>query len=157
MLSLLSAGVIQMSMNSSMLALLGLALWTLLLLIGIAVLRVAITIVGKQPANGFSVWGDEVSPFSARLCRAHANCYENLPHLIAILVAAQITGNAHITDPLALLVLAARIAQSMMHLISVSNRAVLWRFVFMLVQIAIATLWSVRLLYALVAQTPTST
>ncbi len=68
-------------MSSSASALLGYAAWTLALLGGIAVLRSALTLSGRRAANRFAVSGDDVSPFSGRLCRAHANCYESLPAL----------------------------------------------------------------------------
>jgi len=61
-------------MSISLLALLLYATWTLLLLAGIAALRVAKTLSGERRANQFSPSGEDVSPFSGRLCRAHANC-----------------------------------------------------------------------------------
>ena len=133
-------------MTNSLIALLGFAAWTLLLLVGIAMLRSYYTLIGERRANGFAVTGEDVSPFSARLCRAHANCYENLPIFAALIAAAAISGNAAITDPLALWLLAARIAQSTTHLISTRNSAVILRFSFLMVQVVIQGLWVVQLL-----------
>ena len=137
-------------MNNSALALLLYAAWTLLLLGGIAVLRGGLTVSGKRTANSFSVSGDDVSPFSARLCRAHANCYENLPVFGSIVLVAILTGNTHITEQLALWATAARICQSTVHLISTGNLAVQIRFAFLFSQVLIQAWWLVRLVGVLI-------
>lgn len=131
------------------LALLGYAAWTLALLCGIAGLRVALTVSRRRAPNKFAPSGDDVSPFSGRLCRAHANCYENLPIFASLALLALITNHAPVTDPLAPLVLAARIAQSVTHLSSTSVRAVQVRFAFFLVQCVIQSIWVLRLAIAL--------
>jgi uncharacterized MAPEG superfamily protein len=133
-------------MTNSLLALLGFAAWTLLLLAGIALLRCYYTLRGERRANGFAVSGEDVSPFSGRLCRAHANCYENLPAFAAIIAVATLSGNAHITDPLALWALAARVVQSSIHLISTRNRAVIARFSMLVLQWVIQAYWIVKIL-----------
>ena len=51
-------------------SLLGFIAWTLLLVLGIGLLRSWLTVTGKRAANEFSTSGADVSPFSARLCRA---------------------------------------------------------------------------------------
>lgn len=132
-------------MNASAFALLGYAAWTLVLLGGIAVLRGRLIVAGQRAPNSFAVFGEDVSPFSARLCRAHANCYENLPAFAAIVLLAIASGNAQITDPLALWALAARIAQSTVHLISTSNRAVQLRFALQFAQFLMQFWWIVQL------------
>ena len=133
-------------MSSSLIALLGYAAWTLALLGGIALLRTYYTLVGGRYANSFKVTGEDVSPFSARLCRAHANCYENLPSFVALIVVAALAGQSAITDPLALWVLAARVCQSTVHLISTRNRAVILRFSFLVAQWVMQLIWVVQLL-----------
>jgi uncharacterized MAPEG superfamily protein len=133
-------------MTNSTLALLGYAAWMLALLGGIALLRTYYTLIGGRYANSFKTTGEDVSAFSARLCRAHANCYENLPIFAALIAVAAFSGNASITDPLALLLLAARICQSTVHLISTRNRAVILRFSFLMVQVVIQLIWVVKLL-----------
>jgi uncharacterized MAPEG superfamily protein len=130
----------------SILALLGFAAWTLVLLLGIAVQRSALTLSGARAANSFGTDGTDVSPFSNRLCRAHANCCENLPIFAAIVLGALASGRADVTDPLALWVLVARIGQSTTHLISTSSLAVQARFGFFAVQIGIEVWWLLRLL-----------
>ncbi len=136
-------------MNTSTLALLGYAAWTLALLGGIAALRGALTVSGQRAANSFAISGEDVSPFSARFCRAHANCYENLPAFASIVILAIVSGNARITDPLALWALAARVGQSTAHLVSTSNRAVQLRFAFLFAQFLIQFWWIVRFFGAL--------
>ena len=135
-------------LQPSLIALLGYAAWTLALLIAIAGHRLVLVLGRQRRANSFTPWGDDVSPFSARLCRAHANCFENLPVFAAIVVVAVMTGVSGITDPLALWGLAARIAQSTVHLISTSTRAVTLRFSMMAAQMVILVTWTVQLLAA---------
>ena len=138
-----------MFVNTTALALVAYAAWTLALLGGIAVLRGALTLLRRRAANAFSVSGDDVSPFSGRLCRAHANCYENLPVFASLTLTAIATGHVEITDALALWAVGARVAQSITHLTSTSVRAVELRFGFFFVQFMIEILWAVRLWYAL--------
>ena len=119
--------------------------WTLLLLVAIASLRTYYTLSGRWRVNRFAPAGDDVSAFSGRLCRAHANCYENLPVFTAIIVAAHLSGHSALTDPLALVVVGARIAQSSVHILSTRARAVLVRFAFFAVQVAIIAYWTTSL------------
>lgn len=136
-------------MQSSTLALLGYAAWTLALLGGIAALRGTLVASGKRAANSFAATGDDVSAFAGRLCRAHANCYENLPVFASVVLIALVTGHGDITEPLALYALAVRVAQSTTHLISTRSRAVLLRFAFLVVQYVIQVVWITQLLRAL--------
>ncbi len=132
-------------MSPSALALIGYAAWTLVLLVAIILLRTVLTLKGARAANSFAPWGEDVSQFSARLCRAHANCYENLPVFAALVLLALVTGNAGITDSLARWVLVARVAQSLVHLISTSEMAVTLRVTLLLVQLGIEAYWIVQL------------
>lgn len=132
-------------MGPSVLALLGYSTWTLLLLAGIAVLRTSVTVSGGRPANSFSPAGDDVSAFSGRLCRAHANCYEFFPVFGGLLAVALFAQRTQVTDPLALWALAARVVQSSIHLVSTSEAAVRARFAFFLIQFIIMAYWCVRL------------
>ncbi len=132
-------------MSSSALALLGFAAWTLFLLGLIAVLRSGLVLTGARPANAFSPSGTDVSEFSGRLCRAHANCYENLPVFAAVILVAITSGASSLTDPLALWFLAARIGQSVVHLVSTSPLAVTLRFGLFLVQYVILVWFVLRL------------
>jgi uncharacterized MAPEG superfamily protein len=134
-----------MTISHSLLALLIYAAWTLSLVSSIAALRVTVVQREQRRANSFSVAGDDVSPFSGRLCRAHANCFENLPTFAALIAVAYLSGNAAITDGLALMLVFARVMQSSIHLMSTRSKPVLARFAFMLVQIVIQIYWVVAL------------
>lgn len=129
-------------MTPSSLALMLYAAWTLLLVTAIAVLRASETLARRRPRNGFAVFGEDVSAFSERLCRAHANCYENLPAFAALLLVALVTGHAELTDPLALWLVAARIGQTVTHLISTRNWALNLRFAFFTSQMLVPLWWA---------------
>ncbi|WP_018228503.1 MAPEG family protein [Methyloversatilis universalis] len=133
-------------MSPSLLAALLYGALTLSLLVAIAVMRFWLVITRQRTPDAFSPAGDDVSPFSGRLCRAHANCCENLPLFGVLVATAALAGHADITDGSALWVVAARFGQSVAHLSSGRRRAIRLRFLFMLVQIALQTAWVVRLL-----------
>jgi uncharacterized MAPEG superfamily protein len=132
-------------MSPSALALVGYAAWTLSLTIAIVFFRTVLTVKKERRANEFAPSGEDVSPFSGRLCRAHANCYENLPIFAALILLALVTDNAGITDSLARWVLVARVAQSTVHLISTSEMAVTLRATLFLVQLGIEAYWVAQL------------
>ncbi len=132
-------------MSPSILALVGYVAWTILLTTTIVFYRTTLVLKKERAANQFLPSGEDVSPFSNRLCRAHANCYENLPAFAALILLALVTDNAGITDPLARWVLVARVAQSTVHLISTSEMAVSLRAALLLVQLGIEAYWVVQL------------
>ncbi|MFO1432899.1 MAG: MAPEG family protein [Candidatus Competibacteraceae bacterium] len=133
-------------MNPTAIALTGYILWTLSLLGGILGLRTYLTLTGQRPANRFKPDGSDVSPFAERLSGAHANCYESFPVLGGLLLLALATDTQRLTDPLALVVLAGRLGQSTVHLLSIRVTAVLVRFACFLVQTLIAAYWAFRFL-----------
>lgn len=135
-------------MSPSLLALLGFIAWTLLLLVLMEIIRSKLVITGAVPANGFNPENSNLSPFMQRLARAHANCLEGLPIFGGLLVLASISGKAEVTDDLAYVLLAARMAQSVIHLSSTSSAAVKARFAAFAVQLAIAVYWVVGLFMA---------
>ncbi len=135
-------------MTPTAVALLGFVSWTVLLLLGLGAMRTGLVLSGRRAANSFSPDGSDVSPFSNRLCRAHANCYENLPSFAAVALLALLMQRNGVTDPLALWFFAARVAQSVTHLVSTSQVAVLARFGFFGVQQVILVYWLFRLLSA---------
>jgi len=132
-------------MSPSALALVGYVAWMLLLAIALLSWRTVLVLAKKHAANSFTPSGEEVSPFCNRLCRAHANCYENLPIFAALILLALVTDNAGITDSLARWALVARVAQSTVHLISTSELAVTLRATFHGVQLGIEAYWVVQL------------
>ena len=64
------------------------------------------------------------------------------------MLVAVLSHRSAVTDPLAYVFLAARILQSLIHLISISSAAVTLRFTAFAAQMAIAVYWAVRLLAA---------
>ncbi len=134
--------------RQALLALLIYGSWTLTLVACIAALRFREVQFRGHRINKFAVWGEDVSPFSERLCRAHANCYENLGVFAVIVGVALASGHADIVGPLALWCVVARLCQSSAHLYSTRSRWVLVRFSFMVVQIGIQLTWVVQLALA---------
>ncbi len=128
-------------MSHTAIALLGYIGWTTFILLVLGTYRTALTLSGKKAANSFSPAGDDVSPFSGRLCRAHANCYEYFPIVGGLLLYALATNQSDVTNGLALIMLAARVVQSLIHIVSISVMAVKVRFFFFLVQTGIAIFW----------------
>ena len=133
-------------MNQTFEAILIYCLWSLFLTLIIITLRSFYTLTGKKAANSFACTGEDVSEFSQRLIRAHANCYENLPVAIGIFFTAILLGQENITNSLALIFVALRILQSITHLINTSVIAVYIRFSFFIIQILILFYWGLKLL-----------
>lgn len=132
-------------MNSTLLALLGFLSWTLFLLVIMEVVRSKLVLTGEVAANGFNPSNSNLSPFMQRLARAYANCLEGLPLFGGFMLLAVVAGKAQVTDPLAFVLLAARIAQSTIHLASTSPAAVSARFAAFAVQVGVALYWAVKL------------
>jgi uncharacterized MAPEG superfamily protein len=132
-------------MNASALALTGYVGWFLILLLMLAAVRVNAVMTARRAPNSFRPDGTDMTPFVARLVRAHANCYEAFPIVGGALLLALATGNSTITDPLAMVVLACRVGQSVVHLSSVGNLAVNLRFAFFVGQVGIAAFWLLQM------------
>jgi uncharacterized MAPEG superfamily protein len=135
-------------MNATTLALTGFIAWTLLLLVLMEALRSQLVLTRRVRANGFQPDNANLSPFMQRLARAHANCLEGLPVFGGLMLVALITERSALTDPLAPWLLAARVVQSVIHLVSLSAAAVTLRFTAFSVQMAIGVYWALRLLVA---------
>jgi uncharacterized MAPEG superfamily protein len=133
-------------MSSSILALICFAAWTIVTSLVMVNHRLYFILTGRRKINTFTPDGVAVSPFQARACRVHANCYENLPVFASLVLGAAAAGKGAITDPLALIAVYARIAQSTVHLLSTSEIAVAIRATFWTVQMAIMLSWVWRLL-----------
>jgi uncharacterized MAPEG superfamily protein len=135
-------------MNATTFALTGFIAWTLLLLVLMEALRSQLVLTRRVRANGFQPDNANLSPFMQRLARAHANCLEGLPVFGGLMLVALITERSALTDPLAPWLLAARVVQSVIHLVSLSATAVTLRFAAFSVQMAIGVYWALRLLVA---------
>jgi uncharacterized MAPEG superfamily protein len=132
-------------MTPSLVALCLFAGWTILLVASVAVYRGLSSSRTGKALNTFAPDGTDVGGFGMRLTRAHLNCVETLPVVGAVILAAAVAGRAAVTDPLAMPLLYARLAQSTVHLISTSVPMVLLRASLFVVQLAIAASWIVRL------------
>lgn len=132
-------------MSITLLALLGFICWTLFLLVMMEALRTKLVLTGQMAANGFNPDNANLSPFMQRLARAHANCLEGLPIFGGLMLIAVIAGKSGLTDPLAYVLLGARILQSTIHLVSTSKTAVSARFTAFAVQLGIAVYWAFKL------------
>ena len=97
---------------------------------------------GRMAVNAFAADGSNTpGGFGQRLVRVHANCVENLPLLAGALLYAIASGQSSLTDPLAPLVLGARLFQSLMHLVSTSALFVWLRFAGFFVQLLVLAWW----------------
>ena len=135
-------------MTPTLTALTGFVGWTLFLLVLMELIRSKLVISKTIQANEFRPDNANLSPFMQRLARAHANCLEGLPVFGGLMLIAVLAGKSAITDPLAYVLLGARILQSVLHLSSLSVVAVNLRFAAFAVQTGIAVYWAFRLLMA---------
>lgn len=123
--------------------LLGFATWTLLLLLGtVGAYRWSRILTGRVPIREFRADQVEGADWYKRAMRAHANCIENLPVFGAIVFALYVSGvDTPLAGLLAVVILVARIVQSLVHVSLVqTNRVSAVRFGFFCVQI-ICFLW----------------
>jgi hypothetical protein len=123
--------------------LLAFAVWTLVVLMaGIGVRRWSLILTGRAQLTDFPADQPHGSTAYRRAVRAHANCVENLPvygALVLTAFAAQVS--APVMDTLALVFIAARAGQTLVHVLLVeTNTTVLLRFAFFFTQI-VAMLW----------------
>lgn len=128
-------------MTTTLQALVGFIAWTLCLLVLMEGIRSWLVLSGAVPANGFNPENSNLSSFMQRLARAHANCLEGLPLFGGLMLVSQVADRTAVTDPLAWVLLGARIVQSLIHLVSTSSVAVTARFTAFAVQMAIAVYW----------------
>jgi uncharacterized MAPEG superfamily protein len=132
-------------MNDTILALLGYITWTLLLLVCLATYSTLLVAKKELAVNSFKPDGSDSPAFGKRITRAQGNCVESFAFIGGLMLLALATNSAAITNGLALLLLVARLAQSITHLISTSVLAVQIRFTFFLAQIVICFYWVVLL------------
>ena len=137
-----------MTVTPTAFALTGFIAWTLALLVLMEGIRSALVARKVVPANGFNPENSNLSPFMQRLARAHANCLEGLPLFGGLMLVALVPGRSAVTDPLAMVLLGARIVQSCIHLASLSPTAVTLRFSAFAVQMGIGVWCAWRLLTA---------
>lgn len=134
-------------MSGTEIAFYGLIFWQLIMLLSLATFRCSQALKGKMPAGGFSPFGNGGKDLETRVTRAHANCYENIPLFAVVLAASYFAGKAHLTDTYALVLLGARVAQSVIHIISTSQNAITLRFIAYLVQIICLIMMLLQLIF----------
>ena len=124
-------------MTTALWCLLGFAGWTLaLVVVGIGMPRVAKVLAGQAKANDFKADEPHGSERYRRTMRAHMNCVENLPIFASVVLVGTVAGvRAPDFGMLAVVLLAARVVQSSIHISSGSVAAVNARFMFFLVQL----------------------
>lgn len=118
--------------------LLGFAAWTLLLLLGtVGIWRWARILTGRMKLTEFPADQPHGSTGYRRAIRAHANCIENLPVFASIVLVLEVTATGSLlVDQLCVVILAARLAQSLVHItFSETSLFIGIRFSFFLVQI----------------------
>lgn len=127
-----------MQMTLPIWVLLGFAGWTLLLLFStVGVYRWSRILTGRATVREWNSSEPQGSGWYQRAMKAHMNCVENLPVYGAVAVAILATGaRGPALDVLAICVLAARIVQSLIHIIPEQTETVaIFRFVFYFTQI----------------------
>jgi uncharacterized MAPEG superfamily protein len=130
--------------------LLGFATWTaLLLLLTVGIYRWSRIFTGRVAIRNFPADAAGGEEWYRRATRAHANCIENLPVFGAIVFAlhvAQVGGS--LVDALAVIVLVARVCQSLVHVcFTHSDTVASFRFGFFFVQFTCFFLLIGMLLY----------
>ena len=134
-------------MSATTLALAGYIAWTAALLFALIGYRSLSVAKGEKAANEFSASGDDVSELGQRITRAQANCVESFPIVGGTLLLALATGQTDLTDGLALVVIAARLAQSVVHILSTAVMAVQLRLLCFLVQLGLCLYWLFQMVF----------
>lgn len=119
------------------LMLLGFAGWTLfLLLTTVGAYRLSRVFLGRAGMSEFPADQVEGQDWYRRAMRAHANCLENLPVFAVLVYALRAFGISEpAVDLLCVVILAARIPQSLVHVcFAQTDRVVSVRFALFLVQ-----------------------
>ncbi len=124
-------------MTLSQWALLGFVIWTMLLLVGtVGKTRLTAVVRREAYANSFNPSVPHGSERYQRSMRAHLNCLENLPIFAAlVLLGTALAIPGSLFQIAAFTVLPARVGQSVAHVASGRNRAVLVRFAFFSTQL----------------------
>jgi len=128
-------------------SLLGFVAWTMLLVVcGIGTPRITAVLRKQARANSFNAAVPHGSERYQRTMRAHANCVENLPIFAALVLLGSVVGvPGWQFQAAAIIVLPARVLQTVVHVASGRNRAVLARFVFFTVQLVCFFVMTVQL------------
>lgn len=136
-----------MVMSPAICALLCFTGLTIALALGYVGYRIFLVLSFKTSANAWTreaeTWQDP--PLVKRFHHAHLNSLENLPLFAAVVFVAHATGQLAIVDPLAMVYLGLRLAQSGVHLISTAPAFVFVRANLWVAQIGLLSYWLLRL------------
>ena len=123
-------------MNQSLLILVGFVSWTIFLGLLVVGYRAIEVLLGKKKSNEFTAGQKHGTPLYWEMNRAHANALENLPIFAALVLIGNVSGKVDLFFIYGcMLLLGARVLQSVTHLISTSVLAVDVRFTFYLIQV----------------------
>ena len=122
--------------------------WALLLLLTLLSARSLRVLAGKAKADDFPPYHYNPACPINRLSRAHLNTLEFLAILTPIVVVALWREHTALAAQLLPWMMAARIAQSLTHLVGVSHWLVMTRFTFFLVQVGLAAWIAIDLFVA---------
>lgn len=125
-------------MSASAICLLGLVGWSIVLTFLVIGARTK-SILGGTIV--FEQDGSDLPGFAQRVTRAHGNSLENLAIPAALILYGMATGQSAVTEGLAVVVLGARVAQSVCHMASGAFPAVLARATLFVVQVVIWIIW----------------
>lgn len=121
--------------------------WTLLLAVVYVGYRVALVLTFKERANAWTRGAPEhVDPaWIIRFNHAHLNSLETLPLYAALVLFAYTQGQLNVLEPLAWIFMAARVFQSVVHVLSTAPLMVFLRANGLLVQWALLIYWMLQL------------
>lgn len=126
-------------MSASAICLFGLIAWTILLAVFLISARLP-SILGGTIL--FTQDGSDIPGLGQRITRAQGNSLEWLVIPAALILYGIATGQSAVTDGLAMVVLGARLGQSIVHMLSVSFPAVMVRATLFTVQLVIFVMWT---------------
>jgi uncharacterized MAPEG superfamily protein len=126
-------------MSASAICLFGLIAWTILLAVFLISARLP-SILGGTIL--FTQDGSDIPGLGQRITRAQGNSLEWLVIPAALILYGIATGQSAVTDGLAMVVLGARLGQSIAHMLSVSFPAVMVRATLFTVQLVIFVMWT---------------
>jgi len=126
-------------MSASAVVLFGLVGWSIVLTLLVVAVRLKPILSGTVV---FEQDGSDLPGLAQRVTRAHGNSLENLAIPAALILYGLATGQSAITDGLAMILLGARIGQSVVHIASAALPAVLLRAGLFFVQVVIWAGWA---------------
>ncbi|MHA1544430.1 MAG: MAPEG family protein [Alphaproteobacteria bacterium] len=131
-------------MTTPILVLILFAAWTILMVLLVGFYRWKCVFTGTVPKGGFPSDIPPEDGWYRRALQAHKNCVENLAVYAAIVLVISFVGlTSPVLDNLAIAIIVARVAQSLIHVfINQTRPLIMVRFTFFLVQI-VAFIWMI--------------